>query len=114
VDNLAGGETCPSPGKCRLAYVGQNHAARTAKLEVVAVWCRGASTHIPKQRGGSEIKPTMHFSLHCDADRQPQQDRQEVKEGATFMWKFKANAKPQIKYMYIPFCQDQSYYSGSL
>ena len=42
----------------------------------------------------------MHFSLHCDAERQPQQDQQEVKEGVMFMWKFKANAKPQIKYMY--------------
>ena len=66
-----GAETCPSLGKCRLAYVGQNHAARIAKLEVAAVLCRGASTHIPKQTGGSEIKPTMHFSLYCAAERQP-------------------------------------------
>ena len=32
-----GAETCPSLGKCRLAYVDQNHAVRIAKLEVVAV-----------------------------------------------------------------------------
>jgi len=55
----------------------------------------------------------MHFSLYYDAERQPQQDQQEVEEGVTFMSKFIANAKSQAKYMYIPFCQHQSYYSGS-
>jgi len=37
----------------------------------------------------------------------------EEEEGAMFMWKFKADAKPQIKYIHIHFCQDQSHYSGS-
>lgn len=37
VDTLAGAETCPSLGKCRLAYVGRIHAVRIAKLEVAAV-----------------------------------------------------------------------------
>jgi hypothetical protein len=37
VDTPVGAGTCPSPGKCRPAYAGRNHAARIAELEVAAV-----------------------------------------------------------------------------